>query len=225
EVTRAYATVAVGAALIGAGVLGRVPPVAHVGGVITTLGIWQILDLEDVSFLEAYLAPVAAQLWAAGFTARRRGTTSSWLAYVPAVAIVGVPALVERMDGGSGWHAGIAGAVAVVAVLAGAQRRLGGPLVVGTVLLVAVTLFEAFAAAKNRYVGQLRSGTIDDPTATDRMYARVMETTGGDPLPYGVEPNRAMLDLLVDHAVRQRILTRPVPVESLFAVGTRDLVA
>ncbi len=28
------------------------------------------------------------------------------------------------------------------------------------------------------------------PTATDRMYQKVMDLTGADPLPYGIEPNR-----------------------------------
>ena len=28
------------------------------------------------------------------------------------------------------------------------------------------------------------------------MYARVMEQTGADPLPYGIEPNRAVLEAI-----------------------------
>jgi len=53
----------------------------------------------------------------------------------------------------------------------------------------------------------------------------VLEITGADPLPYGVEPNRAMIEELIDHAVEQRILHRRPAVESLFAEGTLDLVA
>jgi 4,5-dihydroxyphthalate decarboxylase len=73
-------------------------------------------------------------------------------------------------------------------------------------------------------VDRLRAGAVTDPTPVDLMHQRVMEVTGGDPLPYGIEPNLAMLNLLLDYAVRQHILPGPVPVESLFAPGTLDLV-
>jgi 4,5-dihydroxyphthalate decarboxylase len=54
-------------------------------------------------------------------------------------------------------------------------------------------------------------------TDADRMYARVLQTTGTDPLPYGVEPNRAMLEALMEFALAQRILARPVDVDEVFA--------
>jgi 4,5-dihydroxyphthalate decarboxylase len=82
---------------------------------------------------------------------------------------------------------------------------------------LAGAVFGAFEEAKNRYVEQLRNGAIQEPTATDRMYERVLEITGRDPLPYGVEPNRATIDELIDHALAQKILTRRPAVESLFA--------
>jgi 4,5-dihydroxyphthalate decarboxylase len=90
---------------------------------------------------------------------------------------------------------------------------------------VATALFEAFAEAKDRYVERLRTGAIEDPTPTDLMYQQVMEVTGQDPLPYGIEPNRAMVEELIDHAVRQHILDAAPPVDSLFAQGTEHLVA
>lgn len=87
---------------------------------------------------------------------------------------------------------------------------------------LAADLFAAFAEAKNRYVERLRGDAIEDPT--DLMYRRVMEITGADPLPYGIEPNRAAIEELIGHAVSQRILDRRPDVESLFAEGTRDLI-
>lgn len=90
---------------------------------------------------------------------------------------------------------------------------------------VAIAVFEAFAAAKRQYVERLRAGTIDAPTATDRMYRRVMEITGEDPLPYGIAPNRAMIDKLIDHAVRQRVLAHRPAVPDLFHPSTHDLTA
>ena len=58
------------------------------------------------------------------------------------------------------------------------------------------------------------------PRATDRLYTQVLQATGADPLPYGVEPNRAMLEQLVEYALSQRILTRPVEIDDMFAQVT-----
>lgn len=90
---------------------------------------------------------------------------------------------------------------------------------------VAVAIFDAFATAKRDYVERLRGGDIPEPTAADRLHRRVIEVTGADPLPYGIDPNRQMLETLMRYAADQQIVRRPVPVESLFAEATRDLTA
>ena len=91
---------------------------------------------------------------------------------------------------------------------------------------LAADVFRAFAEAKRRYIERLSANHADTQAGTDRMYRRVMTITGQDPLPYGIEPNRAMIELLIRHAVGQRILDGPPPtVGTLFAAGTRDLVA
>jgi 4,5-dihydroxyphthalate decarboxylase len=84
-------------------------------------------------------------------------------------------------------------------------------------------VFDAFARSKQLYVERLRAGEVHDKT--DRMYARVMELTGADPLPYGIEPNRAVLEELLRNAVDQKILDRAPRLEDVFAAGTHDLVA
>lgn len=86
---------------------------------------------------------------------------------------------------------------------------------------LAPALFRAFARAKQEYVSALRSGRTDEPQ--DRMLAAVMDAWGRDPLPYGLEPNRAVLDHLVGHLHRQHILTRPVDLDDVFAAGTHGL--
>jgi 4,5-dihydroxyphthalate decarboxylase len=88
---------------------------------------------------------------------------------------------------------------------------------------LATDIFAAYARAKNRYVERLRRGEIEDPTPADLMYQRVMAITGADPLPYGVAPNRAMIEQLIRHAVTQRILDEPPAVETLFPESTHDL--
>jgi 4,5-dihydroxyphthalate decarboxylase len=90
---------------------------------------------------------------------------------------------------------------------------------------LAADLFGAFAESKNRYVAQLRGGEISPLTPTDVMNQRVMDITGADPLPYGIEPNRAVIEELIGHAVSQHILPERPAVDDLFATGTRDLVA
>ena len=89
---------------------------------------------------------------------------------------------------------------------------------------LALDLFEAFADAKRRYLQRLSAGTIENPSAEDRFFRRVMELTG-DPLPYGVEPNRRMLEWIIRHAVEQRILPRGVAPEELFPPETLSLAA
>jgi NMT1/THI5 like protein len=85
-------------------------------------------------------------------------------------------------------------------------------------------LFNSFAQAKRLYVERLRAGAIDKPTAVDEMHRRVMQITGGDPLPYGIEPNRRMLEEVVRSALEQNIITAPVTVEELFPSNTHALV-
>src|SRR2546425_2097800 len=89
---------------------------------------------------------------------------------------------------------------------------------------LAEDIFNAFAAAKRLYVERLRSGQIDAPTKTDERYQHVMEITGADPLPYGVAPNRQMIDTVMQYAVDQKIIERPFSLEELFAKGTLGLV-
>ncbi|MCW8379707.1 substrate-binding domain-containing protein [Streptomyces justiciae] len=90
---------------------------------------------------------------------------------------------------------------------------------------LAGSLFSAFAEAKQRYVDELRSGAITAPTAADQTHLDVMATTGGDPLPYGIEPNRRALEKLIELAVGQHILDMRPDVDALFAAGARGLVA
>ena len=58
---------------------------------------------------------------------------------------------------------------------------------------LAADVFDAFAEAKRLYVERLKAGEIEKPTGVDEVHQRVMEITG-DPLPYGIEPNRKVLE-------------------------------
>jgi len=73
-------------------------------------------------------------------------------------------------------------------------------------------LFQAFAESKRIFL----DNPVGEPGKWDKLHRRVL-ATGRDPYPYGIEPNRAMLEALTGYAVEQGILPRPVAVESLFA--------
>jgi 4,5-dihydroxyphthalate decarboxylase len=88
---------------------------------------------------------------------------------------------------------------------------------------LAADAFNVFAEAKRCYVERLKAGRIEKPTAVDEVHRRVMEITG-DPLPYGIAPNRRVLEELIQHSLTQGIITRPVTVEELFPPSTHELV-
>jgi hypothetical protein len=134
--------IVLGAAAAAVGVLVDQLDLAMVGAGLMCFGIWGRLGTADVTASEAYVAPVALFLLLAGLEGRRRLGTGSWLTVAPAVALLGGTALFERLDGGPSWHAAIAGVVGVMAVAIGGTWRLAGPLLVGTVLVVATTIHE-----------------------------------------------------------------------------------
>jgi 4,5-dihydroxyphthalate decarboxylase len=88
---------------------------------------------------------------------------------------------------------------------------------------LAADAFEAFAESKRLYVAQLKAGQITTPTGVDKVHLKVMDIIG-DPLPYGVAPNRKVIGGLIQHALSQGIITKPVSVDALFAPSTRNLV-
>jgi len=81
---------------------------------------------------------------------------------------------------------------------------------------LAVDIFAAFADAKRVYLDR---GPIEP------LHKRVMEITGRDPLPYGIAPNRQVLEELIGSAVEQGIITRRVAVEELFPASIHGLTA
>jgi 4,5-dihydroxyphthalate decarboxylase len=88
---------------------------------------------------------------------------------------------------------------------------------------LAADVFDAFACAKHRYVEDLKASKIEKPSEIDEVHRRVMEITG-EPLPYGIAPNRKVIEDLIRHALTQGIITKPVTADELFAPSTRGLV-
>ena len=88
---------------------------------------------------------------------------------------------------------------------------------------LAADIFAAFAEAKRIYLERLRNRQIGEPTANDQLFLRVLESSG-DPLPYGIEPNRKALEAVTQFSVEQGIVDRKFSVEELFDPSTYHLV-
>jgi 4,5-dihydroxyphthalate decarboxylase len=89
---------------------------------------------------------------------------------------------------------------------------------------VAVSIFNAFAESKRVYIEQLIGGKLEEPKAVDKLYLR-LHNMGADPLPYGIQPNIAMLEYLFKTAASQNILRKPVELEKVFVPSTLELIA
>ncbi len=87
---------------------------------------------------------------------------------------------------------------------------------------LAVALLDAFIESKRRGNAILADRAVEavaDPWWTERR-EEIDRAFGGDPFPYGLEPNRAVLEAAVTYALEQGLVDRPLAVEELFAPET-----
>lgn len=133
--------------VLGAALLRPSVELSILGGLALVVGVWLVLGAHQVAAADAYAAPVAAALLVVGASVQRTDDVriSSWITSGPALALLGTTALAERFDGGSGWHAVVAGAVGVAAVAIGGARRLAAPLLLGPALVVVTAAAESLA--------------------------------------------------------------------------------
>ncbi len=142
---RSWALLTAGVVTLTLGLASKRWALAHTGAAVATVGTWSLLAGLDSTALDLWVLPVAVQLLLAGRAVRRRSAVSSWLTYAPPVALVGVPAVLERLSGGGGWHGVLAGSIGVGAVVVSALSGLRGPMTVGGGLVVAVAVVETLA--------------------------------------------------------------------------------
>jgi 4,5-dihydroxyphthalate decarboxylase len=89
---------------------------------------------------------------------------------------------------------------------------------------VAMNLMKAFEEAKRRSVDRLTEFTASRypvPWLAD-IAARAQATFGGEPFPYGVEPNRTTLETFLRWAFEQGVCHRRLAPEELFAPATEQ---
>jgi 4,5-dihydroxyphthalate decarboxylase len=83
---------------------------------------------------------------------------------------------------------------------------------------IANSLYAGFVEAKRIALARLRyAGSLAAmlPWLQDEI-EEIDEVFGGDPFPYGIEPNRPTLQALVQYMVEQHFIPRPIPLEELF---------
>lgn len=92
---------------------------------------------------------------------------------------------------------------------------------------ISLEFLSLFEKAKRPYLEKLRAGGIENPTKMDKTMKRIMDITGEDPLPYGIEPNRQALETIIRYAHEQKIIPRRYEVEEIFSmisVGAESLL-
>lgn len=84
---------------------------------------------------------------------------------------------------------------------------------------VAQSLYNAFKQAKDEWLAKVNAEGPQN--ATDKKYVKLMEIVGPDPLPYGIEENRATIEALERTAFEQGLTPRRMSMDELFVDPTR----
>lgn len=79
---------------------------------------------------------------------------------------------------------------------------------------LAANLFDAFKQAKAPYLAALKDGTATGKQVDKDL--RHMDIVGGDPLPYGIEANRASIDALIRYGHQQGLIPKLCSAEDMF---------
>ena len=79
---------------------------------------------------------------------------------------------------------------------------------------LAKSLYDAFVAAKAPYLAALQAGTATGKQAEKDK--RLMQIVGDDPIPYGLEANRASIEALIRYGHQQGLIPKPYKAEDMF---------
>jgi hypothetical protein len=106
---------------------------------------WAITSLAPygASGEDIVVGVLAAVLVTAGAVVRRTQAITSWLAYGPGLALAGTWLLATQLEPGTDWATFGALTLGVVALGFGGTRRLGAPLVAGTLMVAGTILLSA----------------------------------------------------------------------------------
>lgn len=153
---RALAVLALGGAAAMTGAVrakpaSRVPPLTAAG--VATAAVAALTGLHGGTRpLELLTVPLAAVLLALGVLHLRGAATSrSWPALGPGLVLLLLPSLLLASGGGSAWRVVGLAAVATAVVVAGVRLRWQAPLVLGSAVLCAHALVQAWPALATLY--------------------------------------------------------------------------
>ncbi|KMK65161.1 ABC transporter substrate-binding protein [Puniceibacterium sp. IMCC21224] len=79
---------------------------------------------------------------------------------------------------------------------------------------LARALYDAFVAAKQPYLDALHAGTASGKTVEKDL--KHIEIVGDDPIPYGLEANRASIDALIRYGHQQGLIPKLFKAEDMF---------
>jgi 4,5-dihydroxyphthalate decarboxylase len=79
---------------------------------------------------------------------------------------------------------------------------------------LAEALCDLFKTAKAHYLRQLNTGGSED--VQDKRMNALRQVVGDDPLPYGLEANRATLETFIQYNVEQKVIPAPMSLDDLF---------
>lgn len=78
---------------------------------------------------------------------------------------------------------------------------------------IAKDVFDLLARAKARYLERLATAGASEP---EEVFKERLVRAGRDPLPFGIEPLRRSLDLIIEYAYAQKLIPRRFAVDELF---------
>ena len=83
---------------------------------------------------------------------------------------------------------------------------------------IAASLYKAFNEAKDWAVDRMRVSITQSTMFPWHLseFDEIEQLMGGDPWPYGIEPNRSTLEALILFLHQQHMISRRMPVEELF---------
>ncbi|MFN0003757.1 MAG: ABC transporter substrate-binding protein [Burkholderiaceae bacterium] len=79
---------------------------------------------------------------------------------------------------------------------------------------IAKALFDAFFESKEIYLKQLSNG--ESVSDKDDHYQSMSKIVGKDPLPYGIDANRASIQALIDYCHQQELLKKKYAIDDMF---------
>ncbi len=145
-----------GAQIIAAGLTTDRHRTRAIGGAITigaTISLWwttgtnqwmiDAIAPHGADGGDVALAAASAALLVAGWLMRRTLACSSWLAYSPGLGMAGTWLVATQLEAGTDWATFGALIVGVAALAVGGVRRLGAPLVLGTLIVIATIVVSA----------------------------------------------------------------------------------